>query len=257
MPTIDVNGRPINYADTGNGPAVVLVHGFPLDGRVWGPVGERLSARARVIVPDLRGFGRHPPEDAFTMNDLADDLAGLMEMLGIAPCPVAGLSMGGYVVMALAKKYPGIATRLILVDTKAEADSAEAKTKRDAMAELALSQGAAAVTEQMLPNMTAPDADAKVVSALKSMMECQPPKTLAAACRAMRDREDFTAFLPASESPVDFIFGSDDQISPAAAVRPIVELSSRHSLTLIDHAGHMAPMEQPQAVADAIGKLLT
>ncbi|MGC4033869.1 MAG: alpha/beta hydrolase [Tepidisphaeraceae bacterium] len=138
MPTVDVNGRPLHYTDTGHGQAVVLVHGFPLDGRVWGGVAERLASKCRVIVPELRGFGRNPPEEGFTMADLAADLAGLMETLGIAPCPVAGLSMGGYVIQTLAKTYPGIATRLILVDTKAEGDSPEGKTKREAMANLAL-----------------------------------------------------------------------------------------------------------------------
>ena len=255
MATVDVNGRTLNVSDTGTGPAVVLIHGFPLDGRVWDGVAQRLSTRARVIVPDLRGFGRHPPEDAFTMNDLADDIAALMEMVGVAPCPVAGLSMGGYVVQALIRKYPGIASRVILVDTKAEADSPEAKAKRDAMAEVALSQGAKAVADAMMPNMTAEAPPPAVVSALRSIMDSQPQKTLAAALLAMRDRDDATATLRDSESPVDWIFGSEDKISPASAVDPLVR-PGKDSITLIDKAGHMSPVEQPQAVADAIGKLL-
>ena len=83
MATIEVNGRSLSYSDTGQGSAVVLIHGFPLDGRVWSAVADRLGMRARVIVPDLRGFGRHPPEEAFTMEDLADDMAKLMETLGV------------------------------------------------------------------------------------------------------------------------------------------------------------------------------
>lgn len=254
MPTLDVNGRSLNYTETGHGPAVVLVHGFPLDGRVWQGVADRLASRARVIVPDLRGFGRHSPETAFTLSDLADDLAGLMETLGIAPCPVAGLSMGGYVAQTLARKYPGIATKLILVDTKAEADSPEGKAKRDAMAELALTGGAKAVTEQMLPNMLGENPDAAVQTNLRSIMECQPGPTLAAASIAMRDREDFVDFLPTVESPIHFIFGAEDKISPASAIERFV--GGRNTLTLIEKAGHMAPIENPQAVADAIAKSL-
>ena len=255
MATVDVNGRTLRVSDTGTGPAVVLIHGFPLDGRVWDGVVQRLSTRARVIVPDLRGFGRQTPEDAFTMSDLADDVATLMEMVGVAPCPVVGLSMGGYVVQALIKKYPGIASRVILVDTKAEADSAEAKAKRDATAELAMTGGAKAVADQMIAGMTADAPPPAVVSALRSIMDSQPPKTLAAALRAMRDRDDATATLRDSESPVDWVFGKDDKISPANAIEPLVR-PGKDSLTLIDKAGHMSPVEQPQAVADAIGKLL-
>ena len=254
MPTIDVNGRSLHYTETGQGQAVLLIHGFPLDGRVWAGVADRLATRNRVIVPDLRGFGRHAPEDVFTMNDLADDMAAFMEMIGVAPCPVAGLSMGGYVAQTLAKKYPGIATRLILVDTKAESDSAEAKEKRNAMAAVANGEGAKAITDQMLPNMTAPDASPAVIASLRSIMESQPAKTLAAACIAMRDRDDFRDFLPTIEVPVDFIFGREDAISPAGAIEPYV--TGRNTLTLIDHAGHMSPIEQPQAVADAIAKNL-
>ncbi|HEX8323678.1 MAG TPA: alpha/beta fold hydrolase [Tepidisphaeraceae bacterium] len=256
MATIEVNGRSLSYSDTGQGSAVVLIHGFPLDGRVWSAVADRLGMRARVIVPDLRGFGRHPPEEAFTMDDLADDMAKLMETLGVAPCAVAGLSMGGYVAQALAKKYRGIATRLILVDTKAEGDSPEAKANRDVMADLALSEGSRAVAEQMLPKMTAPDAAAGVVAELQSIMESQSPQTLAAACRAMRDRDDFQSVLPTLDVPIDFIFGRDDVISPAAAIESIVNGSPQNSLTLIDNAGHMSPIEQPQSVADAIAHVL-
>ena len=244
----------MNYVETGHGPAIVLVHGFPLDGRVWDEVAQQLSSRARVIVPDIRGFGRNAPEDAFTMDDLAADLAGLMEMLGIAPCPVAGLSMGGYVVQTLAKNYPGIATRVFLVDTKAEADTPEGRAKRDVMAELALAQGATAVAEQMAPNMTSPNAEPRAMTALRSIMDSQPPRTLAAACRAMRDRADFRDFLPTLDVPVDFVFGDADAISPADAVRPLVAQLKNGSLTVIPNAGHMSPVEQPQAVAEVLAK---
>ena len=135
-------------------------------------------------------------------------MAGLSwKMLGIAPCPVAGLSMGGYVAQALAVAYPGIASRVILVDTKAEADAPAAKPKRDAMAALALEHGARAVTERMLPDMTAPGADARVGVELRSIMDTQSPRTLAAACVAMRDRADFAGVWSTVESPIDWIFG--------------------------------------------------
>lgn len=253
MPTIDVNGRTLHYMESGNGPAILLIHGFPLDGRVWSPVAERLVSRMRVLTPELRGFGRNNPETAFTMDDLADDMAAFMEMLGIAPCPVAGLSMGGYVAQALARKYPGIATKLIMVDTKAEADSAEARGKRDAMAQLANTGGAKAVADQMAPNMLSPATPPAVKANLCAIMESQPAKTLAAASIAMRDRQDFTPLVAGSDSPIHWIFGRDDKISPASAIESLVR-PGKDSVTMIDNAGHMSPIEQPAAVAEAIGR---
>lgn len=257
MPQIDVNGQRLCYEDRGSGTAVVLVHGFPLDGRVWQGVADRLVARGRVIVPDLRGFGRNAAQSAFTLRDLADDLAAMMEQLGIAPCPVAGLSMGGYVVMALAKAYPGIASRLILVDTKAAADTPEQKQKRDAMAALATAEGARAVADQMAPMMLASSATPQAVADLRQIMESQPPATLAAAALAMRDRDDFTDLLPTLDAPVNWVFGDADAISPPDAVAPLVARLNQGTLTRIPSAGHMAPFEQPQAVADAIAPFLT
>ncbi|MGN6726048.1 MAG: alpha/beta fold hydrolase [Tepidisphaeraceae bacterium] len=256
MPQLDINGTRINYTDRGRGRALVLLHGFPLDGRVWDGVADLLSRTIRVIVPDLRGFGINAPADAFTMQDLANDVADLVNQLVIAPCAVAGLSMGGYVAQTLAKYNPDVVSQLILVDTKAEADTEQARAKRDAMAATALAEGAKGVTAQMLPNMLAPEAPATIVAGLKGIMESQHAPTLAAASIAMRDRDDFTEFLKETRLPLGLIFGKADAISPIAIGQAIAAGNAGAKLVEIENAGHMAPFEQPQAVADAILKLL-
>src|SRR5438105_9309550 len=105
MPTKPVNHATIHYIEKGRGPAVMLLHGFPLDSRMWAGQIDALSAKYRVIVPDLRGFGQSPPAGAFTMESLADDVHALAQELGAVPFILAGLSMGAYVALAYVRKY--------------------------------------------------------------------------------------------------------------------------------------------------------
>src|SRR5437762_2508329 len=107
MPTASINGVSIHYAESGNAdaPPLVLLHGFPLNGAMWGPQVEAFASRWRVIVPDFRGFGQSGETGPFSIEQLADDTHGLIEKLGLRKVVLAGLSMGGYVAFAYAKKY--------------------------------------------------------------------------------------------------------------------------------------------------------
>src|SRR3954471_5470103 len=133
------------YTDRGRGAVLVLLHGFPLDRRMWDAQVEKLSDHYRVVAPDLRGFGQSRRSDPFTIESLADDTHLFLEQLAATPCVLAGLSMGGYVALAYAKKYPADLRGLILMDTKAESDTPQAKEGRAKMIELARSSGATAV----------------------------------------------------------------------------------------------------------------
>src|SRR4051794_15232486 len=118
MPTQTVNGVTLSYEERGKGLPLVLLHGFPLDGRVWDEQLADLSARCRVVAPDLRGFGRSRSETPFTIESLADDVHALLTAIGALPCVLGGLSMGGYVSLAYAKKYPADLRGLVPVDTR-------------------------------------------------------------------------------------------------------------------------------------------
>src|SRR5882724_9730698 len=126
---------PLSLTDKGHGPTVVLVHGFPLDRRMWGAQLAELLPHHRVIVPDLRGFGHSQFDSAFTIEDLADDLHRTLESISALPCVLAGLSMGGYVALAYIRKYPTDLRGLILVDTKAEGDNPQQREGRGKMIE--------------------------------------------------------------------------------------------------------------------------
>jgi pimeloyl-ACP methyl ester carboxylesterase len=244
----------LHVTETGEGPPLVLIHGFPLDGRVWDDVVPLLRG-LRVIVPDLRGFGRSRPSGEFSIGRLALDVAALLELMNIDRAAVAGLSMGGYVAQEMLRVAPQRVERLILIDTKPEADGLEAQNKRNAMAKLATEQGSAAVAAQMLPNMLAPGASLATQQRLREIMESQRPETLAQACIAMRDREDFVDLLSNADCPIGLIVGEHDAITPPGlfeALRPRLKAAD---MEVIAGAGHISPLEKPQAVAAALLKM--
>ena len=156
MPTGTINGVTLSYTDRGSGTPLVLLHGFPLDSRIWDQQAADLSGQCRVITPDLRGFGQSKPETPFTIESLADDVHALLESIVALPCVLGGLSMGGYVALAYAKKYPADLKALALIDTKAEGDTPEGKQGRQKMIDLVREKGSPAVAGQMMPRMFAP-----------------------------------------------------------------------------------------------------
>jgi pimeloyl-ACP methyl ester carboxylesterase len=250
---------PSIYDDRGTGTPLMLLHGFPLDRRVWTHQLTGLSGRMRVIAPDLRGFGRHSNATAFTLDDLADDVKGLIDQLGLPKVVLGGLSMGGYVVGAFAAKYPQALKGMLLIDTKAEADTAEGRTGRDKMIALVREQGSAAVAEQMLPKMVAPRAlaqDAPVVAELKAMMAACPADTIAFALAAMRERPDRTIDLARAAVPTLVIVGEHDAIISPAVARTMARQIAVAAVCEVPGAGHMSPLEAPQAVNDAIARFV-
>jgi 3-oxoadipate enol-lactonase len=255
MPQRSVSGATLNYEERGTGTPLVLLHGFPLDSRIWREQVAALSDRFRVIAPDLRGFGQSKSNDAFTMESLADDVHALLADLRALPCVLGGLSMGGYVALAYAKKYPTDLRGLALIDTKAEGDTGEGKAGREKMIELARTQGTKAVADQMMPKMLAADADKtrpQVKRELDQIMNTQTPLTIEHALAAMRDRPDFVAHLPSIATLTVVIVGEHDAITPPAGAEKMSKAIPKSTYVVIHGAGHMSPMEQPQQVTDAL-----
>jgi pimeloyl-ACP methyl ester carboxylesterase len=267
MPERDINGVKIHYTEQGSAAGgrgaakvpLVLVHGFPLDSRMWEAQSAALAPVRRVVAPDLRGFGRSRSDAPFTLESLADDLHALLSAVGALPCVLAGLSMGGYVALGYVKKYPADLRGLILVDTKAEADTAEGKQGRDKMIDLARSQSSKAVVDQMMPKMLARDADGQrpqTAKALRQIMEACPPTTVANALAAMRDRPDRSGELSAIKVPTLILVGDGDAITPPAVSESMAGKIPGAQLVVIRGAGHMSPMEQPEQVNRAIKAFL-
>ena len=264
MPIANLNGATLHYDDRGGGGGgggapLVLVHGFPLDGRMWAAQAEALAGRSRVIVPDLRGFGRSGETGPFTIESLADDVHALADRLGLGRLVLAGLSMGGYVALAYAKKYPATLRGLILIDTKAEADPPPAREGRDKMIAQVREHGVGPVADAMLgkliPQETA-TARPQLARELREMMESQRPATIAHALAAMRDRPDRSGELSAIAVPTLIVVGEKDGITPPDVMRGIHRQVAGSEMLVIPAAGHMTPMEQPEQVNRAIGRFV-
>jgi pimeloyl-ACP methyl ester carboxylesterase len=256
MPMRTVSGAAFNYEEEGTGPTIVLLHGFPLDNRVWESQQRALSDRWRVITPDLRGFGGSKSEHAFTMESLADDVHALLMEIQALPCVLGGLSMGGYVALAYVKKYPTDLRGLMLIDTRAEGDSPEGRQAREKMIELARDSGSRAVADQMMPKMLASGASPQVTQSLRQIMEACPSTTIQHALAAMRDRSDQIANLASIALPTLIIVGDKDAITPPAMAQTMHRTIPRSTLAVIPGAGHMAVTEKPDAVNEAIRKFL-
>ncbi len=256
MPSKNVNGATIDYEESGQGMPVVLLHGFPLDQRVWAQQRSALADRFRVITPDLRGFGKSVSIEPFSLASLADDVYALLQAIGALPCIIGGLSMGGYVCFEFVRKHPAGVKGLLLIDTRAEADSPEGKQGREKMIELVREKGSPAVASQMMPKMVAPHAEQNrpsMVRELRGIMEACPPLTIEHALTAMRDRRDHRQSLASIAAPTLIIVGDQDAITPLASAEVMKAGIPNAQLVVIPGSGHMSPMEQGELVSRAIG----
>jgi 3-oxoadipate enol-lactonase len=256
-----VNGIRMAYRERGRGHenALLLVHGFPLDSRLWGAQLAGLSSLARVVAPDLRGSGRSAVSPGpYGMAQHADDLATLMNGLGIRQAVVAGLSMGGYIAFALWRRYPGRVRALVLADTRAEPDSPQARTNRDAAIRRVPEIGVAAYAEEMLPRLLARSnaANSRIRERALRMMAAQPVEGVVSALGGLRDRPDSRDLLPSIAVPVLVIVGREDNLTPPADARAMADGIPGARLVEVPRAGHLSPLENPRAVNRALRAFL-
>ncbi len=252
-----IGNREIAYESYGDGKPLVLIHAFPLDGRMWAGTARALAGSCRVIVPDMRGFGASDlGGGAPSVADMADDVALLLDALGIDRAAIGGLSMGGYVSLAFAARHPARLERLLLADTRAAADSDAARAGRaDALAMVA-KEGVAALVEHMLAVLLSPAASATVRDHVRNLGRQQNPGGVSAGIRALRDRPDRRSELAAIRCPTLVIVGSEDKISPPAEMAEIASFISGSHLVEIAGAGHLSNLEAPSDFVAALANFL-
>jgi 3-oxoadipate enol-lactonase len=250
MPHVKISDIQLAYDDTGAGPAVVLVHGYPFNRSLWREQVAALSESHRVITPDLRGFGDSDSSDGpATMNRMAQDIALLMDALGTSNATLGGLSMGGYVVLAFYKQFPSRVRALVLADTRPEADTEEGKKARAEQAVKAMSEGMAPIVDAMLPKLLAPETVSKrpeVVRRIREMMLNMKPAGAAAALKGMAAREDTTDMLSRIDVPTLILVGRDDSFAPVVDSEKMHAKISGSRLVVIENAGHVSNIEQPE-----------
>ena len=234
----------------GRGPLALLLHGYPLDHRMWLDVlRSPLAERRTLVALDLRGHGHSPaPGDAtHPMERFAADAAAVLDAFGVADADVVGLSMGGYVAFALAAAFPQRVRSLVLSNTRAGADGEQARAGRDAAIRTVLEQGRAAIAQAMLGKLLAKDADAVLAARVRTMIEDTPVETIVADLRGLRDRPDRTSLLPQFAMPTLAIAGEHDPITPPAELQAIAAGVRSGRCVVVPGAAHLVPMEQPAA----------
>jgi 3-oxoadipate enol-lactonase len=250
----------LHYTQSGWGDAtpLVLLHGFPLDGRIWADALPGIGGR-RVAVVDLPGFGGSSDIVAATMEQYSVALRDTLERASLLPCVLGGLSMGGYVAQGFVRRYRSDVRGLLLVDTKSAADDPAQRAGRDAMIQLVRSGGPAAVAGQMLPKVLGAMSQRTrpgVVRRVQEMMQSQSAAGIEAALCAMRDRPDYTADLERLDVPVLIVVGDEDVIAPASIATGMGSRVAGSKVVAIGGAGHFPPIETPELFASAVADWL-
>lgn len=254
MDTIEVNGLELAYLRAGAGrTTLVLVHGYPLDHTIWEELARLLEPDFDLLLPDLRGFGRSAlAEGDFRVSDMAADLLGLLDGLGIKRAALCGHSMGGYVALAFARTWPERLAGLGLVASQAAADSAERKLGRYQSAEQVLRTGVEPVAKDMSGKLSPV---ARVQEFTRELIATQRPSALAGALRAMAEREETLAVLSDLKCPVAIVHGSADELIPPERAREMGAAQPEALLLELDGVGHMPMMEAAPQVAGALRHL--
>jgi pimeloyl-ACP methyl ester carboxylesterase len=235
----------MNTLDQGMGPAVLLIHAFPLNHTMWEPQLTTLTRHFRVIAPDIRGFGGSHPASPWTMEEMADGLNSMLDRLGITTCAVAGVSMGGYIALPFWFKYPHRVRRLVLANTRARADNETEKAARNEMIAAIEANGTAILPDRMLPRLLGPKAPAAVVTTIRKMIEGVDPAAAAYAVMAMRDRVDFSTEVQRIQCPTMVVTGEDDVIIRLEDSQALADSIPGAQYFQVPDSGHLSNLENP------------
>lgn len=236
---------------------LLLIHGFPHDHRVWELQMNTFPDRIDVLAPDLRGFGndRQQIPEAITMDRFAGDLRDLLDRSGIEKVTLCGLSMGGYVSMAFIDLFPDRVRSLILCNTKASADTDEAKENRIKVAEQTVDPGVAVIARGMLPKMLTERTRSErpeIAKRIEMMMASQRPEAVAAASKGMAQRPDRREWLKSLNIPTTIITGNEDPLMDLSTSEEMHKAIADSWLIVIEGAAHLSNVDRPEQFNDAV-----
>lgn len=255
-----LGGGELAYDVRGSGPPLLLLHAFPLGMAMWEPQVRALQDSHRVLRFDARGFGGSPPGDGLlTMERIAEDAVALLDHLGLAQAAVCGLSMGGYAAFALYRRHPGRVSALVLADTRAAADSDEAKKGRADLAEKVRRQGSAAAAEAFVPKLlgdTTRRERPELVTRVREMILANPARGVGDALAGLAARADATDLLRGIRVPTLFVVGEEDGVSPPAEMQTMHEQVAGSTFVKVPRAGHLSNLEDPAAFNAALREFL-
>lgn len=251
-----LGGTEIEYEARGTGPALLFLHAFPLGQFMWDAEAGFFSRSHRVVRFDARGFGGTPPDDApLTMDRIADDGAALLGLLGIEKAVVAGCSMGGYAALAFVRRHPERLAGLVLQDTRAGADTDDARTYRAALAAKVLERGAEAAADAFLPKLvgeTTKRDNPELVSRLRERILAASPRGIAEALAGLGARADSRDTLARIQVPTLVVVGEEDVLTPPDEAEAMAAAITGSRLEVVPAAGHLSNLENPPAYRDTL-----
>ncbi|HJQ20796.1 MAG TPA: alpha/beta fold hydrolase [Gemmatimonadaceae bacterium] len=256
-----VDSLEMGYDDVGSGPGVPLLfaHAFPLNRTMWAPQVSALVERCRCVAADFRGFGDSSVTPPYSMEQYADDLAHLLDVLRIDKVVLVGCSMGGYVSFAFWRRHRARVRALVLADTRAGADSDEALNRRRQLIRTARADGATAVANLQIASLvgkTTREKQPDTYDAVHRMIAQTSVDGIVGAIEAMMVRPDSTASLATIDVPTLVVVGEEDVPTPVKEARALHEHIPGSRLEIIEHAGHLANLERPAAFNHVLTEFL-
>ena len=244
----------------GTGIPLVFLHAFPLDRRMWVPQSS-FSRHYRVITIDFPGFGGSPiSAPTATMEWMAREVISTLDGLGARERAVfVGLSMGGYVLLQIARYFPDRVRAAVFASTKSTADTPEARAKRLENVALVEKQGVPALAKQMMESVlgeTTRKERPAVVDQVREIMESQSTHAVIAALRGMAERQDTSAVLSGLTVPSLMMLGAEDGIIKPADMELMAKRANKSEFHLVEKAGHLLNLERPDIFENLLSHFL-
>ena len=242
--------------------AIVLLHGFPHDRGLWhAQVATHDDALpgTRLLIPDLPGFGRSTPLASADMDGYADVIAAMLDQAAVERAVIAGLSMGGYIAFSFWRRHATRVRALMLIDTKAPADTDAAREKRRELITTVERDGVGAIVPALIAQQlgaTTRETAPALVARVEVMLRRSPASGVIAALRALMQRIDSTPTLETITVPTLVLVGAEDTVTPVSDAIAMQSAIQGSRLVTIPGAGHLSPLEQPATVNAAIAEFL-
>jgi pimeloyl-ACP methyl ester carboxylesterase len=249
----------LSFSDRGAGSALVFLHGFCEDARIWDDFAAPFGEKYRIICIDLPGFGRSPAAPGISIAGMAEAVKGTLDELKISEMTLIGHSMGGYVALEYASRWPENLRALGLFHSQPYADSEEKKEARLKSADFVRRHGSLPFVAQLIPGLFAPAfarENPAIVQELVQRAAAYDPEGIAAALEAMRNRSDLSAILQNAIFPVLFLIGTEDQAIPAELSKRQTTLPPVASIHYLPGVGHMGMLEAREATQNILDAFL-
>lgn len=244
------------YHKEGKGKPVILLHGYGENQLVWKPLLKYLPENFKYIIPDLPGFGKQETKESVSMDFFADYINDIIEKEKLKKVFLLGHSMGGYVTIAFAKKYPAKLSGIGLLHSHVYADSVEQVASRKKAVDFINKNGAIVYLKDFVKNLFAPSTSKKIITAHLANIIHTHAEGLTASLKAMMKRQDNAAVLKSLAVPVLFIFGKEDKLMPLQKMLKQCEMPQNCTVEILNKSGHMGLLEEPEKFAKIIGVFL-